>query len=82
MKEKKEQDKFEKEIEALSLLDLKADYKAQWLERVELVQAWTNRSTEENRKSRNRLARVWSVYAKVGGNRLYNKWRWSSQKSV
>lgn len=29
MKEKKEQDKFEKEIEALSLLDLKADYKAQ-----------------------------------------------------
>lgn len=32
MKEKKEQDKFEKEMEALSLLDLKADYKAQWLE--------------------------------------------------
>ena len=31
MKEKEEQDKFAKEMEALSLLDLKADYKAQWL---------------------------------------------------
>lgn len=44
MKEEKEQDKFAQEMEVLSLLDLKTDYKATVIrKRVEPVQAWTKR---------------------------------------